>query len=126
MKISNQQRKGVKAALAAGTKRGERVAITKSTKNPDLSSAANAYLDETSSERLKSFFMILKITPGVRPFRRDLLNRVMQVLTINLRSPLLSLEEANNIYQKIFRHSGRPISYPKLIGTTLLVKGLEV
>lgn len=115
----------VKAALAAGTKRGEQITITKRTKNPDLGVVANAYLDDTSSDRLKSFFTLLKRTPGIRPFRRDLLNRAMQVLTIHSRSPSLSLEEAANIYQKIFRHSGRPISYPKLIGTTLLVKGLE-
>jgi DNA helicase-2/ATP-dependent DNA helicase PcrA len=34
------------------------------------------------------------------------------------------LESAHR-YQRDFRHSGRPIRHNKLIGTTLLVKGLE-
>ena len=36
-----------------------------------------------------------------------------------------TLSEAANLYQREMRHAGRPISHRKLIGTTLLVKGLE-
>jgi DNA helicase-2/ATP-dependent DNA helicase PcrA len=116
---------GVKKELSAGTKRGEKISITKKTKNPDLGLAANAYLDEPFSDKLRTFFDLLKKTPGTGVFRRDLLNRLMQVLTIHSRSSSFNLEEAVNVYQKIFRHNGRPISYPRLIGTTLLIKGLE-
>lgn len=33
--------------------------------------------------------------------------------------------DAANLYQRDMRHTGRPISHRKLIGTTLLVKGQE-
>ena len=36
-----------------------------------------------------------------------------------------NLTEAANKYQRDMRHTGRPISHRKLIGTTLLVKALE-
>lgn len=36
-----------------------------------------------------------------------------------------TLTEAANLYQRDMRHTGRPIGHRKLIGTTLLVKGLE-
>jgi DNA helicase-2/ATP-dependent DNA helicase PcrA len=36
-----------------------------------------------------------------------------------------NLTEAAKKYQRDMRHTGRPISHRKLIGTTLLVKGLE-
>ncbi len=52
---------------------------------------------------------------------RDNLN----VLKIHIDGEALTLLEAAQIYQREFRHSGRPIRHTKLIGTTLLVKGLE-
>ena len=52
------------------------------------------------------------------------MNRAMQVLAIHSANPAMSLEEAASKYQREFRHKGRPVSYPRLIGTTLLVKGL--
>ena len=39
--------------------------------------------------------------------------------------PDLSLVEAAEQYQGEFRHKGRPVGRRRLIGTTLLVKGLE-
>ena len=35
------------------------------------------------------------------------------------------VRRALTLYQRDMRHTGRPISHRKLIGTTLLVKGLE-
>lgn len=49
----------------------------------------------------------------------------MHVLRIHEENKSLSLLESANRYQQNFRHSGRPIRHNKLIGTTLLVKGLE-
>ena len=40
-------------------------------------------------------------------------------------NPELSLVEAAKKYHDEFRYKGRPIGRRKLIGTTLLVKGLE-
>lgn len=36
-----------------------------------------------------------------------------------------NLANAANNYQRVMRHTGRPISYRKLIETTLQVNGLE-
>lgn len=116
---------GVNAALSAGTTRGEIVIITQRTNHHSVVKSANNYLNDPSSAKLKSFLTNLKVIPEVKIFRRDLLNRTMQVLTIHSQSPSLTLEEAANKYQSEFRHIGRPVTYPKLIGTTLLVKGLE-
>jgi hypothetical protein len=115
----------VKSSLLPGTKNGEHVTITSRTKNKPLALAANVYLSTPCSANLRLFLSILKELPGVRTFRRDLMNRMMQVLAIHSANPGLSLEEAAGKYQRQFRHSGRPVAYPKLIGTTLLVKGLE-
>jgi UvrD-like helicase family protein len=111
--------------LPLGTKRGEQVSITSRTKNTAVALAANTYLATPCSANLRFFLATLREVPGVRTFRRDLMNRMMQVLAIHSANPGLSLEEAASKYQRQFRHSGRPVSYPKLIGTTLLVKGLE-
>jgi hypothetical protein len=115
----------VKESLTAGTKRCETVNITTRVRCPVITAAANAYLVGPSSKNLKDFLLAIKKTPSVDPFRRDLLNRAVHVLTVHSQSPELTLEEAAIKYQGVFRHSGRPVSYPKLIGTTLLVKGLE-
>lgn len=115
----------VKVSLSAGTKRGEIVVVTRNTKCPAVVAAANAYLSDPSSKNLKHFLLALKNTPSIIPVRRDLLNRAIHVLTVHSQCPKLTLEEAAIKYQGVFRHGGRPISYPKLIGTTLLVKGLE-
>jgi len=115
----------LKTSLSAGTRRGETVIITKNTKCSTVTAAANMYLKDPSSDNLKQFFLALKKNPSVIPVRRDLLNRAIHVLTVHSQCPQITLEEAAIKYQSIFRHGGRPISYPKLIGTTLLVKGLE-
>ena len=54
-----------------------------------------------------------------------MLYRFLNVLKIHIDGVGSNLTEAANKYQRDMRHTGRPISHRKLIGTTLLVKGLE-
>lgn len=87
--------------------------------------AANDYLSDPSSSYLKAFFQTLKSNPETSAYRRDLLYRFLNVLKIHVDGQAATLVEAGILYQREMRHSGRPISHRKLIGTTLLVKGLE-
>lgn len=116
---------GVGKALTAGTKKGEVAKQTKATKYPALLHAANAYLKNPTSAHLKAFFVAINDNPETSAYRRDLLYRFLNVLKIHVDGGAVSLTEAANKYQRDMRHSGRPISHRKLIGTTLLVKGLE-
>lgn len=116
---------GVAKALTAGTQKGEVAKQTKATKYPLVLQAANAYLNEPTSEHLKAFFLALKINPETSAYRRDLLYRFLNVLKIHIDGVGANLTEAANKYQCDMRHTGRPINHSKLIGTTLLVKGLE-
>ncbi|VEB72611.1 Uncharacterised protein [Raoultella ornithinolytica] len=115
---------GVNNALTAATKRGEVAKQSKSTKYPLVLHAANAYLNHPTSTHLESFFLALKINPETSAYRRDLLHRFLNILRIHITDET-TLSEAANLYQREMRHKGRPISQRKLIGTTLLVKGLE-
>ncbi len=47
------------------------------------------------------------------------------MLNKHVLHPELSLAEAAEKYHGEFRHKGRPVGRRRLIGTTLLVKGLE-
>ncbi|MDK7584541.1 AAA family ATPase [Alcaligenes faecalis subsp. phenolicus] len=116
---------GVAKALTAGTQKGEVAKQTKATKYPLVLQAANDYLNEPTSEHLKAFFLALKTNPETSVYRRDLLYRFLSVLKIHVDGVGANLTEAANKYQCDMRHTGRPISHRKLIGTTLLVKGLE-
>lgn len=116
---------GVSGTLTAGTKRGEVAAQRKGTKYPAVLLAANAYLESPTSGRLKAFFLALKSNPETSAYRRDLLNRLLQVLKIHGENEDMTLPEVGKVYQREMRHTGRPIKHQKLIGTTLLVKGLE-
>lgn len=116
---------GVSNALTAGTKRGEVAKQSKGTKYPLVLHAANDYLNNPTSGHLKSFFLALKANPETSAYRRDLLYRFLNVLKMQIDGEGVTLSEAANIYQREMRHTGRPISHRKLIGTTLLVKGLE-
>jgi DNA helicase-2/ATP-dependent DNA helicase PcrA len=71
------------------------------------------------------FFLELKANPETGAYRRDLLNRLLQILKMHGENHGMSLTEAGKIYQRDMRHMGRPTRHQKLIGTTLLVKGLE-
>jgi hypothetical protein len=116
---------GVANALTAGTKKGDLAKPSKATKYPLVLHAANAYLDNPTTAHLKAFFLALKDNPETAIYRRDLLYRFLNVLNIHIDGIGTSLSEAANLYQRDMRHTGRPISHRKLIGTTLLVKGLE-
>lgn len=116
---------GVSEALSAATKRGEQANIQANTKNPDVVRAANEFLISPNPNNLHAFILSLRNASETTLYARDLFNRLLKVLTINKTEPALTLEEAAMQFQKQFRHMGRPVSYPKLIGTTLLVKGQE-
>lgn len=116
---------GVADALTAGTKRGEVANLRKGTKYPLVLQAANDYLNNPTSDHLKVFFLALKTNPETSAYRRDLLYRFLCVLKMHVDGEGVTLVEAGVRYQREMRHTGRPISHQKLIGTTLLVKGLE-
>lgn len=115
----------VEQNLPAGTLRGEQVAIRASTRNPEAACKANEYLAAPGSSAISSLLVALKQTQGVEIVRADLFYRALGVLNKHTLHPELSLSEAAEKYQGEFRYKGRPISRRKLIGTTLLVKGLE-
>ena len=52
-------------------------------------------------------------------------HRMLGVLRKHALHPQLTLREAAEKYHAEFRYKGRPVGRRKLIGTTLLVKGLE-
>ena len=74
---------------------------------------------------MAEFLLSLKAVAGVKVFRADLFNRALAVLRKHALRPDLSLAEAAEKYHGEFRHKGRPVGRRRLIGTTLLVKGLE-
>ena len=115
---------GVAKVLTAGTQKGEVAKQTKATKYPLVLHAANAYLNSPTSAHLRAFFLALKTNPETSAYRRDLLYRFLSVLKIHIDGEG-NLTEAANKYQREMRRTGRPVSHCKLIGTTLLVKGLE-
>ncbi|MHA6860357.1 hypothetical protein [Ralstonia pseudosolanacearum] len=116
---------GVDKTLVAGTKRGEVAKQTKTTKYPLILAAANQYLNEPSSSNLRNFFCVARDNPETSTYRRDLLNRFMNILKIHVDGEAATLLESAHNYQRELRHTGRPLRHKKLIGTTLLVKGLE-
>lgn len=115
----------VQQNLPAGTARGEYVNIQANTRNPKVAREANAYLATLDSSAIKDFLLALKQTQGVGIVRRDLFYRAIGVLDKAVLHPELSLTEAADKFHNEFRHKGRPIRHSRLIGTTLLVKGLE-
>ncbi|MFZ3287937.1 MAG: UvrD-helicase domain-containing protein [Telluria sp.] len=116
---------GVDNALAAGTKKGEVAKQIKTTKYPFMLKAANLYLSDPTTKNLNAFFLELKENPGTSPFRRDLFYRFLNVLKMHIDGEGDTLNDSAKLYQRDMRHTGRPIRHTKLIGTTLLVKGLE-
>lgn len=116
---------GVDATLVAGTKRGTIAKQTNRTKYPLILHAANCYLADPTSKNLKDFFHLVRVNPETCTYRRDLLNRFMNILKIHINGEAATLLDSAHTYQREFRHSGRPLRHNKLIATTLLVKGLE-
>lgn len=115
----------VESNLPAGTVRGEQVDIRAKTRNPTAARRANAYLLAPGSATMSDFLLALKETAGVEVIRADLFNRALGVLRKHVLHPELSLAEAAEKYHGEFRHKGRPLGRRRVIGTTLLVKGLE-
>ncbi len=74
---------------------------------------------------MSAFLSALKGISAVKIVRADLFNRAMGVLRKHALHPQLTLAEAAEKYHSEFRYKGRPVGRRKLIGTTLLVKGLE-
>lgn len=116
---------GVDRVLAAATKQGREGKVTKATRCPLIVEAANRYLATGSNKDISALLDLVRDRPEVTTYRRDLLYRMFGVLRAWEENPALSLTEAANLYQREFRYTGRPIRHNKLIGTTLLVKGLE-
>ena len=115
----------VRQNIPSGTWRGESVAIRANTRNPEAARFANEFLAEPTSMALLGFLQAIRTSDGVKVFRADLFNRAIGVLRKHELHPQLTLEEAAEKYHGEFRHKGRPLYRRKLIGTTLLVKGLE-
>lgn len=116
---------GVEGHLPAGTVRGENITIRVNTRNPEAARKANAYLLEPASAAIADFLLSLKQTAGIEVVRADLFNRALAVLAKHAPCPDLSLLDAAEKYQREFRYKGRPVGRKRLIGTTLLIKGLE-
>lgn len=116
---------GLDRALVAGTKWGEVASQSKTTKYPMILKAANGYLADPTSKNLLTFFCLIRDNPETSTYRRDLLNRFLNMLKTHIEGGAPSLLDSAQIYQREFRHCGRPVRHTKLIGTTLLVKGLE-
>jgi DNA helicase-2/ATP-dependent DNA helicase PcrA len=115
----------IDSILAAGTKRGEVVKIGKTTKFPQITYCANECITDPTIEKLNFLLKEIKKCPSVSIYRRDLFNRLLGVLRIQISEKFPHLLKAANLYQTKFRHQGRPIKFSKIIGTTLLLKGLE-
>ena len=115
----------VAQSLPDGTARGDHVKIRANTRNPVVARGANAYLAEPTSAAMASFLLAISRTANVKVIRADLFNRALGVLRKQVLHPKLSLAEAAEKYHGEFRYKGRPVGRRRLIGTTLLVKGLE-
>jgi hypothetical protein len=115
----------VNASLPAATLRGEPANVQDKTRNPLAAKAANAYLANPTSSTMAEFLLALKAIDEVKVTRADLFSRVMGILRKHTLHPQLTLGQAAEKYHAEFRYKGRPTGRRKLIGTTLLVKGLE-
>ncbi len=115
----------VKESVPTPTADGRKTEIRQNTRNPRVARAGNAYLEDPSSTAMGAVLNEIRESEGVNVVRADLFNRVMGVLRKHVLRPELTLKGAAEQYQREFRHKGRPVGRRKLIGTTLLVKGLE-
>jgi len=125
IEFAGQCMTAVDTNLSAATKRGEAVEIRANTRNPAVAKSANAYLAESSSVNMSAFLSAVKAVNDVEIVRADLFNRALGVLRKHAIHPEAALADAAEKYHGEFRHKGRPVGRRKLIGTTLLVKGLE-
>ena len=115
----------VNISLPATTLRGELANIQDNTRNPLAAKAANAYLADPTSSTTAEFLSALKTIDEIKITRADLFSRVTGILRKHVLHPQLTLGQIAEKYHAEFRYKGRPSGRRKLIGTTLLVKGLE-
>jgi AAA domain len=115
----------VNLSLPAATLRGETANIQDTTRNPMVAKAANAFLANPSSNTMGEFLWTLKSIDRVKVTRADLFGRVTGILRKHALHQQLTLAQSAEKYHAEFRYNGRPSGRRKLIGTTLLVKGLE-
>ena len=115
----------VNVNLSSATKKGKHTKIKSNTKNIDVAESANLFLQNPSQFALKRFLKTIPEIKEVKLYRKDLFYRLMNVLSTHIEGNDLTLLEAFEKYQLQLRHAGRPFKHQKIIGTTLLVKGLE-
>ncbi len=115
----------VTASLPAATVRGEPANIQANTRSPLAAKAANAYLADPCSSTTVDFLSALRAINGIKITRADLFGRVTAILQKHVLHPQFTLVQAAEKYHSEFRYKGRPSGRRRLIGTTLLVKGLE-
>jgi hypothetical protein len=124
LKFAEECMTAVKENLSAATRRAEIAEVRHNTRNPEIATAANVYLADPSSANASRILALIKAAEGVVVARTDLLNRMVAVLRKQAVNPSLSLVDAAEKYQAEFRRSGR-LAGRRVIGTTLLVKGLQ-
>lgn len=115
----------VEQNLSAATSRGDVTEMRGNTRNPDAAKAANACIAAWTSSSAGAFLKALKGVAAIDVVRADLFNRGLAVFQKHAMNPALTLTEAAEKYHAEFRYRGRPFGRRRLIGTTLLVKGLE-
>lgn len=115
----------VESSLSAAAIRGEHTEIRANTRNPLVAGSANDYLVAPDSATMAALLKGIRQTAGVQLVRADLFNRVLAILRKQQMHPDETLQQAGERYQREFRFVGRPVSHRRIIGTTLLVKGLE-
>lgn len=112
-------------SLSAASKRGDVCTIRGNTKNPTLAQAVNLFLESATSQNLGALLKEIKRAPEPKIYNRDLFNRLQNIVKKWGTEENMSLQEAAIRFHSQLRFAGRPLAYPKLIGTTLLVKGQE-
>lgn len=117
----------IKKILVSKNKKGEIAKASKRTNYLSIPAmdSANLYLLESTSKNLLIFIMTIIEHPMIKIYRQDLFGRFLDILKIHIDNKDLTIGEAANIFQRKFRKKGRRFQHTKLIGTTLLVKGLE-
>jgi superfamily I DNA/RNA helicase len=115
----------VKISLSAPTKRGDRAKIGKTTKHPELTANSNNLITEFSAQNAMNFINSLCAITGVHRYRKDLIQRLINVLQIMLKDPILNLEAAYSQHKLAFKFTGSRDNIKNQISTTLLTKGLE-
>lgn len=116
---------GLQKIFSAGSMRGEIVKVGKSTKNAELTTLANAFIHEPSSDSLLKLIDLVRASPSVSVYAKDLWGRLRAVMLEAFSHHESDLQPAFARFQAQFRHRGRPMNSPRIVATTLLVKGLQ-